>query len=132
MAEVINPIAIYGATAALVIGIATGWSIRDWKADADSLTVMEKVEKERQQLQKRYDDLAISYEADRNLAVTNSITRQTELRTIYRDVPINNDCAAPDSARSLLENSISEAYARATGKSVGTMSYPDGSSKPIN
>jgi hypothetical protein len=126
---VINPIAAYGAAAALLIGLATGWSIRDWKADSDSLAVMQKVEKERQQLQKRYDDLAALYEEDRNVAATNSITRQTELRTIYRDIPIRHDCAAPDSARSLLENSVGEANARATGQSIGTMPETDGSTK---
>lgn len=128
----LNPTILYSAACAFLLGLGTGWSIRDWKSDADSLTVMEKVEKERQQLQKRYDNLAILYEEDRNIASTNSITRQTELRTIYRDVPINNNCAAPDSARSLLENSISEANSRATGQSIGTMSHPNVSSKPIN
>jgi hypothetical protein len=112
-----NPIVAYGAGAALLLGLFGGWSIRDWKADADQLQAMEAANRQREKLQAKYDAIALGYEADRAQAETNSITRQTELRTIYRETPVLGDCAAPAAARGLLEDSIREANARATGKS---------------
>ncbi len=127
-----NPLILYSGISALVVGIATGWSIRDWKADADQLEAVEVANRQREKLQARYDELALGYEADRAQAGINSITRQTELRTIYRDVPIDSNCAAPDSARGLLENSVSEANARATGKPVGPVPAVAESSQPAH
>lgn len=125
-----NPLILYSSIGALALGMATGWSIRDWKADSDSLGAVIKAEKAREKLQSQYDELSLGYEADRSQAAVNSITRQTELRTIYRDVPIRNDCAAPDSVRSLLKDSVSEANTRATGKPVDPLPEIDESSQP--
>lgn len=125
-----NPLILYSALGSLAIGLATGWVVRDWKADSDYVGVMEKAEKQRQKLQDKYDGLALGYEADRSTSDSNSIIRQSELRTIYRDVPTNVSCAAPDAARSLLEDSISEANARITGKSVGSLSESAVSPQP--
>jgi len=116
---VLNPLIAYSAGAALLVGLFGGWSIRDWKADADQLQAMEAANRQREKLQAKYDAIALSYEADRAQAENNSITRQTELRTIYRETPVIGDCAAPDAARGLLEDSIREANARATGQSPG-------------
>lgn len=118
---VLNPLIAYSAGAALLVGLFGGWSIRDWKADADQLQAMEVANRQREKLQARYDAIALGYEADRAQAGINSVTRQTELRTIYRETPVLGDCAAPAAARGLLEDSIREANARATGKSPDPM-----------
>lgn len=116
-----NPLILYSGLGALALGLVSGWTARDWKADADQLQAIEVANRQREKLQEKYDTLALGYEADRNQSDINSITRQTELRTIYRDIPINSDCAAPDAVRGLLENSLSEANARAAGQSGVSM-----------
>lgn len=125
-----NPLILYSALGSLAIGLATGWVVRDWKADSDYVGVMEKAEKERQRLQDKYDGLALGYEADRGVSDSNSIIRQSELRTIYRDVPTNVSCAAPDAARSLLQDSVDEANARLAGKPIGPLSEADQPTQP--
>lgn len=116
-----NPIILYSALGSLACGLATGWVIRDWKADADQVAAYEKAEKMRDRLQAKYDGLALGYEADRAVSDSNSIIRQTELRTIYRDVPIDGDCAAPAGARSLLSDSVDETNARIAGQPVDAL-----------
>ena len=123
-----NPTILYSAGAALALGLATGWVVRDWKADSDAVAAYEKAEKIRDRLQARYDSIALGYEADRSTSDSNSVIRQTELRTIYRDIPIDGDCAAPDAVRGLLENSVGEANSRAAGKPVQPM--PDNPTPP--
>ncbi len=125
-----NPLILYSAAGALLCGLAAGWSIRDWKADADQLAVMEKNERQREELQARYDGLALGYEADRATASQNSTIRQTELRTIYRDLPIRDDCAAPVPAWSLLSDSVREANARAAGEPVGALPSVEPTTSP--
>lgn len=125
-----NPTILYSAGAALALGLVSGWTVRDWKADSDSVAAYEKAEKVRERLQARYDSIALGYEADRANADANSIIRQTELRTIYRDIPTDGDCAAPDAARRLLENSVDEANARLAGKPVDAVSEVAAPSKP--
>lgn len=123
-----NPLILYSGLGALALGLVSGWTVRDWKADADQLQTMEVANRQRDKLQAKYDAIALGYEADRGQSDINSITRQTELRTIYRDIPIDNDCAAPDAVRGLLENSVGEANSRAAGKPVQPM--PDNPTPP--
>lgn len=123
-----NPTILYSAGAALALGLATGWVVRDWKADSDAVAAYEKAEKIRDRLQARYDSIALGYETNRATSDSNSVIRQTELRTIYRDIPIDGDCAAPDSARSLLQDSVDEANSRIAGKPVDAL--PEGSLSP--
>lgn len=125
-----NPLILYSATGCLLIGLVTGWTIRDWKAGSEAASAMERAEKLREKIQTRYDDLSIRYETDRAAADNNQIIRQMKLRTIYRDVPVYSDCAAPDTARSLLQNSVDETNARITGKPVGPVPEATPSSQP--
>lgn len=125
-----NPLILYSGLGSLALGLALGWSVRDWKSDSDQLQAMESANRQREKLQEKVDALSLGYEADRSAADSNSMIRQTELRTIYRDVPINNDCAAPDSVRSLLQDGINEANARIAGKPVGSMPQTEPSSQP--
>jgi len=125
-----NPLILYSTLGALAFGIVTGWTIRDWKAGSEAMETMAKAEKLRIQLQAKYDNLSIRYETDRATADNNQIIRQMKLRTIYRDVPVYSDCAAPDTARSLLQNSVDETNARIAGKPVGPVPEPTSSPKP--
>ena len=125
-----NPLILYSTLGALAFGIVTGWTIRDWKAGSEAASAMEKAEKLREKIQARYDDLSIRYETDRAASDNNQIIRQMKLRTIYRDVPVYSDCAAPDTARSLLQNSVDETNARVTGKPVDPVSDATSSPQP--
>lgn len=125
-----NPLILYSSLGALALGIATGWSVRDWKSDADQLSAMESANRQREKMQEKVDALSLGYEADRSIADSNSIIRQTELRTIYRDIPTPSNCAAPDAARSLLQDSVDEANARLAGKPIGPLSEADQPTQP--
>lgn len=125
-----NPLILYSAAGCLLVGIVTGWTVRDWKAGSEAASAMERAEKLREKIQARYDDLSIRYETDRAASDNNQIIRQIKLRTIYRDVPVYSDCAAPDTARSLLQNSVDETNARIAGKPVGPVPEPTSSPKP--
>lgn len=125
-----NPLILYSATGCLLIGLVTGWTIRDWKAGSEAASAMAKAEKVRQELQAKYDDIAIRYEINKAESDNNQIIRQMKLRTIYRDVPVYSDCAAPDTARSLLQNSVDETNARIAGKPVGPVPEATPPSQP--
>lgn len=125
-----NPLILYSSIGALAIGIATGWSVRDWKADADQLQTVEAANSQREKLQEKVDALSLGYEFDRSNADAKEVVRQTELRTIYRDVPTPSNCSAPDAARRLLQDSVDEANSRIAGQSADTMSKTTGSPQP--
>lgn len=112
----INPLMLYGIAGSLMIGAIAGWTVRDWKSDADALRATEKAEKIRADLQKKVDDTAISYEEWKQVANVNTVETRNTVREIYRNVEVPSDCAVtPDAAR-LLQKRVDSAVSSATGK----------------
>ena len=64
----INPITAYTAAGALAIGLATGWTVRDWRCDAAYAKALEKAEQQRQQMQGTIDEVSSQYQAERDKA----------------------------------------------------------------
>lgn len=110
---------VAGAAAAFLAGLLAGWTVRDWRADADNFHALA-------------DALDRADQArDKGLAegkayaefVANSLAQvgadQTKLREIYREVKVPVECAVAPAAVSVLEDSRRRANSAAAGQ-LGT------------
>ena len=114
----INPLMIYGLAGALVIGAASGYKVRDWQCDAAFAKALEKAEKLRVKKQEVVDNVSQTYESERDQANVVATERTNTIREIYKTAPaVPVDCAGSDALRGVLEGSIRDANAAATGKS---------------
>ena len=122
----INPVMIYGLAGALIIGAASGYKVRDWQCDAAFAKALEKAEKLRVKKQEVVDDVSKTYESERDQANVVATERTNTIREIYKTAPaVPVDCAGSDALRGVLEGSIRDANAAATGKPSGEV--PDAS-----
>ena len=113
----------YMIVGALIVGAASGYTIRDWQCDAAYAKTLEKAEKLRVKQQKVLDDVSQTYESKRDQANVVATERTNTIREIYKTAPaVPADCAAPDAVRRLLESGIRDANAAATGKPSGEVS----------
>jgi hypothetical protein len=113
----INPLMIYGLAGALVIGVASGYKVRDWQCDAAFAKALEKAEKLRVKKQEIVDDISQTYEVERDQADVVATERTNTIREIYKTAPaVPVDCAGSDALRRVLESGVSDANAAATGK----------------
>jgi putative sterol carrier protein len=113
----INPLMIYGLAGALVIGVASGYKVRDWQCDAAFAKALEKTEKLRVKKQEIVDDISQTYEVERDQADVVATERTNTIREIYKTAPaVPVDCAGSDALRRVLEGSVRDANAAATGK----------------
>lgn len=123
-----NPLLGYVAAGALAMGILGGWTVRDWKADADYAAALRKAEAEQAKIQQKADESSQKYEEFRDqLDVERMQTRNT-VREIYRNVPVRTECAAPIPAVGLLAQQIADANAAASGEPVVHVSEPPAAS----
>ena len=112
-----NPVMLYALGGALIIGVASGYKVRDWQCDAAYAKALEKAEKLRVKKQEVVDNVSQTYETERNQANVVATERTNTIREIYKTTPaVPVDCAAPDALRRLLEGSVRDANAAATGK----------------
>jgi hypothetical protein len=122
------PLQVYagGALLLTVVGFGAGWTVRDWKADSDQLgAVKAGIERGKEQ-QELADYRAGRYEDQRHEAQQQSILRDTEIRTIYRDVEVPSECEPPAAALLVLDNAAASASAQAAGQHVATLSADPG------
>jgi hypothetical protein len=121
-----NPIMLYALGGALIIGAASGYKVRDWQCDAAYAKALEKAEKLRVQKQEAVDNVSQTYESQRDQANVLATERTNTIREIYKTTPaVPVDCSAPDALRRLLESSVRDANAAATGKP--SVAMPDAS-----
>jgi putative sterol carrier protein len=121
-----NPVMLYALGGALIIGVASGYKVRDWQCDAAYAEALEKAEKLRVKKQEVVDNVSQTYETERNQANVVATERTNTIREIYKTAPaVPVDCAAPDALRRLLEGSVRDANAAATGKP--SVAVPDAS-----
>lgn len=112
-----NPLMVYVAAGTLIIGAAAGYKVRDWQCDAAYSKALEKAEKQRAEMQKAVDDVSQVYEVERDKADIVATERTNTIREIYKTAPaVPADCTPPDGVSGLLEGSIRDANAAATGK----------------
>lgn len=118
------PLIAYASAGCLAVGVLGGWTVRDWKADADALAAVRKAERIQAAMQKRIDDQATEFEAFRATIEPARIESRNTIREIFRDVPVPENCAPPPAAVSLLDNLVVRANAAASGQSGVAMSGP--------
>jgi len=112
-----NPMLLYAVAGALVIGVASGYKVRDWQCDAAFAKALEKAEKLRVKKQEIVDDVSQTYETERDQANVVATERTNTIREIYKTAPaVPVDCAGSDALRRVLEGSVRDANAAATGK----------------
>lgn len=120
--SLLAPYRVYFMGAAAAALVFSGWKVRDWQCDASRAAALEAAEKTRSLRQSIVDRNAQEYEAERGQANATTIERTNTIREIYRDAPpVPVDCAPPDAARRLLEDSIRDANADASGELGGEM-----------
>jgi hypothetical protein len=112
----INPTLFYVSIAAVILGFASGWGVRDWKADADQLKTVRQAEIMREKMQAKVDRLAVNYEEWRAAQEPAKVETRNTIREIYRDVKVPVECAAPVAVVGLLDAATHKANAAATGK----------------
>lgn len=124
----INRWLLYGIPIALIlgllIGVGAGWSVRDWKADADQLKQAEVARKAEKAAAVAVLKPSIEFEkilADLRPA---QIETRNTIREVYRDVKVPTDCAVPPAGVSLLEAAREHANAAATGQPRAELRRP--------
>jgi len=100
---ILNPLLAYATAGALLLGVAGGWTLRDWKADSDTLKAMEKREQVREDMQAKVDAKAKEFEDWRSRQEPARIETRNTIRETFRNVEVPAQCAAPDVIVSLLE-----------------------------
>ena len=118
-----NPIMLYAAAGALLVGAVAGYKVRDWQCNAAYAKALEKAGKQRAKADVILDTKAAEYEETRAAADVRSVERINTIREIYHTVPAAAaSCAPPDDAvRVLLEvigNPNTEAAAVQSGEPV--------------
>lgn len=116
------PIWGYIGAGALITGFLGGWTIRDWKADADILKGQEKAEEIREKAEERWYRQADFYLDQLSSLSSQSVINRESIRTIYRDVEVPAECAVPDTVVSVLNNAVRTANASVAGELAAPMS----------
>lgn len=113
----INPFMGYVAAGALAVGLTAGWKVRDWQCDAAYSKVLEKANKQRQQMQGQIDEVSTLYQAERDQADVVVAREKQTIREIYKTLPAVPDSCAPDPRLiGLLEGSVGRANASAASE----------------
>ena len=130
MALIPNRMLLYAVGGALIIGAASGYKVRDWQCDAAYAKALEKAEKLRVKKQEVVDNVSQTYESEREQANVVATERINTIREIYKTAPADPvDCAGSDALRGVLESSVRDANAAATGKPSGEL---PGASEPTS
>jgi hypothetical protein len=113
-----NPLMLYSAAGALLLGLVSGWTARDWKADSDQLKQVERAHKAEKAAIAAVN--APSQELEDLLAAIRpaQIETRNTIREVYRDVPVPTDCAVLPAGVSVLEAARERANAAAAGEPV--------------
>lgn len=107
----------YVAAGALAVGLTAGWKVKDWQCDAAYSAVLEKAEKQRQQMQGQIDEVSTLYQSERDKADVVVTGEKQTIREIYKTLPaVSADCVPDVRVVGLLEGGLSRANAAASGE----------------
>lgn len=110
-------LAAIGGGAVLIAGLIGGWTLRDWKADAEALAAAEAREALRATLQARVDAGARRYEQWRAGQEPVRVHSRNMIREVYLNAPpVTAACAAPTAVAGLLADQTRDANAAAAGE----------------
>lgn len=112
----INPLVLYTAGGALLVGALGGWTVRDWKADSDQLAAVERANKaEKAAIAAVYKPSSEYEKVLADLRPREIETRNT-IREVYRNVEVPAACAVPAAGVGVLDDARQRANAAATGE----------------
>lgn len=112
----INPMMLYTAGGSILVGLALGWTVRDWKADSDALDAVKDSHKAQLELIEAVAEPSADLENTLStLRTTETETRNT-IKEVYRNVEVPANCAVPANAVGVLVDAIRDANAAATGE----------------
>jgi hypothetical protein len=106
------------AAAALIGTAGATWQVQEWRHTAKQADALRAQQKAFERQLAKQDDIATEYEAERETARVEYITREGQVREIYREVEVPSSCAAPPAVRGVLSEAVTSANS-ATGQSGG-------------
>lgn len=116
----ILPVWVKPALAAVALSgaFSAGWTVNGWRmaAKAEKALIAQQKAFERQ-LAKQHD-ISAEYETGRETARVEYITREGQVREIYREIEVPSSCAAPPAVRGVLAEAVTSANA-SPGESGG-------------
>lgn len=112
----INPLVLYTAGGALLVGALGGWTVRDWKADSDQLAAVERTNKAEKAAIAAVNKPSSEYEQVLADLRPREIQTRNTIREVYRDVKVPTDCAVPTAAVGVLDDARLRANAAASGE----------------
>lgn len=109
---------VYGIAAALALAAAfgAGFKVASWRCDAAKLKAVKEAIKQHDRQRAQVHKEASDYENDREQGRVEAADREGQIRTVFRDREVPGDCAAPEPVRSVLDDAIRSANARARGE----------------
>lgn len=91
----INPLVLYTAGGALLVGALGGWTVRDWKADSDQLAANNRLIAAKDAAISAVNKPSSEYEQVLADLRPREIQTRNTIREVYRDVEVPTDCAVP-------------------------------------
>ncbi len=125
-------ILIGGGAVLLLLGTATGWTVRDWKADSDALEATQAADKQFKHALDVIGQQATGFETFRQSLEPQRTKGRDIITKEYHDVPVPADCALRPATLGVLEQARQRANAAATGQPGKPMpsDSPDASDRP--
>lgn len=118
--------------ATLALGFGAGWKVESWRWSASLLAQEVQAEKDQAAAQAHSDQQATTYEGERDEARDQASSREAQVRTIYKTITVAGDCAVPAPARSVLDDAVAAANARAAGKPGAAMPAAAATAQPAH
>lgn len=98
-----------GGGLALIAGFFGGWTVRDWKSDADQLSAHKAARKHEEAARQWGLDQGTAFarfaEGNRQQAATD----QRTIRETFREIQVPSDCAAPVAVLGVLQDAVRRA-----------------------
>lgn len=123
-------ILVVGGGVLLLAGLFGGWTVRDWKADSDTLAATKDAREHEDAARAAIWSRADKREQDRETGAQQLATDRTTIREYYRDAPpVPANCAAPAPVVGVLERAVAAANAAAIGQSVAALPADPGAAE---
>jgi hypothetical protein len=96
---------------ALLGAFSAGWKIESLRWHAHEAKALKQTQAAFQQQLAKQNKEATSYEQERETARVEYVTREGQIRTIYKDRPVSAECEPPAGVRDVLSSAIGSANA---------------------
>ena len=116
-----------GGASLLLIGFGAGWQVESWRWSASLYKAEKAVQAKADKQRDVIHDEARQNAQESQDAQQVARTRETEIRTIYRDVAVPANCEPPAAVARVLNSAIESANSRARGEPGGGLPSPSAS-----